>query len=132
MQNPNYNSRSNSHQINTMSTQNMPASQRSRTFALPKKIAFLCLLLLGSTSTFGCNALTSQVPGSSNAIQAEPSTTAPISALPANILPSQDSNFVTKVVQEVGPAVVRINSSRTVTNQVPDEIPEQFRRFFGS
>jgi S1-C subfamily serine protease len=133
MQNHNYNSRSNYHQINTMSTQNMPAAaQRSSRFYLPKKLAFLSLLLLGSTATVGCNALTSQVPGSSNAIQAEPSTTAPISALPANILPSQDSNFVTKVVQEVGPAVVRINSSRTVTNQVPDEIPEQFRRFFGS
>ncbi|WP_242718043.1 HhoA/HhoB/HtrA family serine endopeptidase [Microcoleus vaginatus] len=116
-----------------MSTQNMPASaQRSSRFYLPKKLAFLSLILLGSTATFGCNALTSQVPGSSNAIQAEPSSPAPISALPANILPSQDSNFVSKVVQEVGPAVVRINSSRTVTNQVPDEIPEQFRRFFGS
>ncbi|MCZ0899281.1 trypsin-like peptidase domain-containing protein, partial [Microcoleus sp. HI-ES] len=116
-----------------MSTQNMPASaQRSRRFYLPKKLAFLSLILLGSTATVGCNALTSQVPGSSNAIQAEPSSAAPISALPANILPSQDSNFVSKVVQEVGPAVVRINSSRTVTNQVPDEIPEQFRRFFGS
>lgn len=133
MQNPNYNSPSNSHQINTMSTQNMPASaQRSSRFYLPKKLAFLSLILLGSTATVGCNALTSQVPGSSNAIQAEPSSPAPISALPANILPSQDSNFVSKVVQEVGPAVVRINSSRTVTNQVPDEIPEQFRRFFGS
>ncbi|MEG4351692.1 HhoA/HhoB/HtrA family serine endopeptidase [Microcoleus sp. LAD1_D3] len=116
-----------------MSTQKMPASaQRSSRFYLPKKLAFLSLILLGSTATVGCNALTSQVPGSSNAIQAEPSSTAQISALPANILPSQDSNFVTKVVQEVGPAVVRINSSRTVTNQVPDEIPEQFRRFFGS
>src|SRR4028119_526610 len=133
MQNPNYNSRSNSHQINTMSTKNMPATTvRSRRFSLPKKLAFLSLVLLGSTATVGCNALTSQVPGSSNAIQAQPSSAAPISALPANILPSQDSNFVTKVVQEVGPAVVRINSSRTVTNQVPDEIPEQFRRFFGS
>ena len=98
MQNHNYNSRSNSHQLNTMSPKNMPATTvRSRRFYLPKKLAFLSLILLGSTATVGCNALTSQVPGSSNAIQAEPSTTAPISALPANILPSQDSNFVTKV-----------------------------------
>ena len=133
MENPNYNSRSNSHQINTMSTKNMPATTvRSRRFSLPKKLAFLSLVLLGSTATVGCNALTSQVPGSSNAIKAEPANAAPISALPANILPSQDSNFVTKVVQEVGPAVVRIDSSRTVTNQIPDEIPREFRRFFGS
>ncbi|MCC3567974.1 MAG: trypsin-like peptidase domain-containing protein [Microcoleus sp. PH2017_29_MFU_D_A] len=106
-------------------------TQHSRRFSVPKKLAFLSLVLLGSTATVGCNALNSQVPGSSNAIKAEqPASAAPISALPANILPNQDSNFVTKVVQEVGPAVVRINSSRTVKNQAPEEIPEQFRRFF--
>ncbi|MCC3450926.1 MAG: trypsin-like peptidase domain-containing protein [Microcoleus sp. PH2017_39_LGB_O_B] len=106
-------------------------TQPSRRFSVPKKLAFLSLVLLGSTATVGCNALNSQVPGSSNAIKAEqPASAAPISALPANILPNQDSNFVTKVVQEVGPAVVRINSSRTVKNQAPEEIPEQFRRFF--
>ena len=132
MQNHNYNSPSNSPQINTMSTKNMPnQTQHLSRFSLPKKLAFLSLVLLGSTSMVGCNALSSQVPGSSNAIKADPAIAAPVSALPANILPSQDSNFVTKVVQEVGPAVVRINSSRTVKNQVPDEIPEQFRRFFG-
>ncbi|WP_442932826.1 HhoA/HhoB/HtrA family serine endopeptidase [Microcoleus sp. herbarium13] len=132
MQNHNYNSPSNSRQINTMSAKNMTdQTQRYSRFSLPKKLAFLSLVLLGSTATFGCNALTSQVPGSSNAIKADPASTAPISALPANILPSQDSNFVTNVVQQVGPAVVRINSSRTVNNQEPDEIPEQLRRFFG-
>ncbi len=132
MPNHNYKSPSNSHQINTMSTKNMPnQTQHFRRFSLPKKLAFLSLVLLGSTTMVGCNALTSQVPGSSNAIKAEPANTAPISGLPTNILPSQDSNFVTKVVQEVGPAVVRINSSRTVKNQAPEEIPEQFRRFFG-
>jgi hypothetical protein len=56
-----------------MSTKNMPAtSVRSSRFSLPKKLAFLSLVLLGSTATVGCNALTSQVPGSSNAIKAEP------------------------------------------------------------
>jgi len=116
-----------------MSTQNMPnQTQRSHRFSLPKKLAFLSLVLLGSTATVGCNALTSQVPGSSNAIKTEPASAAPVSALPANILPSQDSNFVTKVVQEVGPAVVRINSSRTVKTQQPDVLEDPFfNRFFG-
>ena len=132
MQNHKFNSPSNTHQINTVPTKNMPnPTQHSRRFSLPKKLAFLSLVLLGSTTMVGCNALTSQVPGSSNAIKSEPANAAPISAAPANILPNQDSNFITKVVQEVGPAVVRINSSRTVKNQAPDEIPEQFRRFFG-
>ena len=130
----NYNSQPLSHQINTMSNKNMPATnQPSRRLSLPKKLAFLSLVLLGSTATVGCNGLSSaQVPGSSNAIKSEPATAAPISALPANILPNQDANFVTKVVQEVGPAVVRINSSRTVKTQQPDILDEPFlRRFFG-
>ncbi len=133
MKNHNYNSRSDSHQINITETQNMSnQTHHHRTLSLPKKLAFLSLILLGSTSMIGCNALTSQVPGSSNAIKGETSSPAPISAVSTKILPSEDSNFVTKVVQEVGPAVVRINSSRTVQNQSPDELPEQFRRFFGS
>jgi S1-C subfamily serine protease len=134
MKNDNYNSRSDSNQINITETKNMSnQTHHHRTLSLPKKLAFLSLILLGSTSMVGCNALTSQVPGSSNAIKGETSSPTPISAVSAtNIVPSEDSNFVTKVVQQVGPAVVRINSSRTVQNQAPDELPEQFRRFFGS
>ncbi|MEG3974767.1 HhoA/HhoB/HtrA family serine endopeptidase [Microcoleus sp. herbarium8] len=107
-------------------------TQLSRKFSMPKKLAFLSLILIGSTATVGCNALTSSLPGSSNAIKAEPANAAsPISGFPANILPSQDSNFVSKVVQEVGPAVVRIDSSRTVKTQQPDVLNDPFfRRFF--
>ncbi len=133
MKNHNYNSRSDSNQINITESKNMSnQTQHRRTLSLSKKLAFFSLILLGSTSMVGCNALTSQVPGSSNAIKGETSSPAPISAVSTKILPSEDSNFVTKVVQQVGPAVVRINSSRTVQNQAPDELPEQFRRFFGS
>jgi S1-C subfamily serine protease len=133
MKNHNYNSRSDSNQINITETKNMSnQTHHRRTVSLSKKLAFFSLILLGSTSMVGCNALTSQVPGSSNAIKGETSSPAPISAASTKILPSEDSNFVTKVVQQVGPAVVRINSSRTVQNQTPDELPEQFRRFFGS
>lgn len=133
MKNPNYNSRSDSNQINITPTKNMQnQTQNQSRLSLPKKLAFLSLILLGSTATLGCNALNSEASASSNSIKAEASPAAPIAAVPANIIPSQDANFVTRVVQQVGPAVVRINSSRTVRNQVPDEIPEQFRRFFGS
>ncbi|MEO0839293.1 MAG: HhoA/HhoB/HtrA family serine endopeptidase [Cyanobacteria bacterium J06643_5] len=46
---------------------------------------------------------------------------------------SKDPNFVVSVVQAVGPAVVRIDTSRTVTSRVPDEFNDPFfRRFFGS
>jgi Do/DeqQ family serine protease len=42
------------------------------------------------------------------------------------------SSFVANIVQEVGPAVVRINASRTVTAQVPEAFQNPaFRQFFG-
>ncbi len=45
---------------------------------------------------------------------------------------SSDPNFVVGVVQKVGPAVVRIDSARTVTSQTPEEFEDPFfRRFFG-
>lgn len=46
---------------------------------------------------------------------------------------SGDPNFVVKVVQKTGNAVVRIDSTRTVTTQVPDEFSDPFfRGFFGN
>ncbi|WP_339378671.1 HhoA/HhoB/HtrA family serine endopeptidase [Calothrix sp. NIES-2100] len=53
-------------------------------------------------------------------------------APPAIFSSSGDPNFVVGVVQKVGSAVVRIDSSRTVTSQVPEEFEDPFfRRFFG-
>ncbi|GFE69426.1 HhoA/HhoB/HtrA family serine endopeptidase [Chroococcus sp. FPU101] len=43
------------------------------------------------------------------------------------------TNFVTQVVKEVGPAVVQINASRTVSVKQPEMFNDPFfRRFFGS
>ena len=45
---------------------------------------------------------------------------------------NQRENFVTRVVDKVGPAVVRINSSKTVTSKIPDAFNNPFfREFFG-
>ncbi len=41
---------------------------------------------------------------------------------------SANSNFITAVVDKVGPAVVRINTSRTARAR---QVPEGFQRFFG-
>ncbi|MDH6058386.1 HhoA/HhoB/HtrA family serine endopeptidase [Umezakia ovalisporum] len=42
------------------------------------------------------------------------------------------SNFVTQVVQKVGPSVVRIEASRTLSNRFPAEFNDPFfRQFFG-
>ncbi len=75
MKNHNYNSRSDSNQINITETKNMPnQTQYHRSLSLPKKLACLSLVWLGSTAMVGCNALTSQAPGTSNAIKSEPSS----------------------------------------------------------
>lgn len=57
-----------------------------------------------------------------------------------NQLPNQssgmiggNSNYITTIVQQVGPAVVRIDSSRTVENKLPEAFNDPFfRQFFGS
>ncbi|WP_267383366.1 HhoA/HhoB/HtrA family serine endopeptidase [Cyanobacterium sp. uoEpiScrs1] len=49
------------------------------------------------------------------------------------ILSQNNGNFVTDVVNKVGPAVVRIDASRTVTNEIPLVFDDPFfRRFFRS
>jgi len=49
------------------------------------------------------------------------------------IFSATDPNFIVAAVERVGPAVVRINSSRTVKTQVPPIFNDPFfRQFFGS
>jgi S1-C subfamily serine protease len=45
---------------------------------------------------------------------------------------ASDRNFIATAVQQVGPAVVRINATRKVVNQLPEAFNNPlFRRFFG-
>lgn len=45
---------------------------------------------------------------------------------------SSDRNFIASAAQQVGPAVVRINATRKVANQIPEAFNNPlFRRFFG-
>jgi S1-C subfamily serine protease len=49
-----------------------------------------------------------------------------------SIASSSDRNFIAAAVQEVGPAVVRINATRKVVNSIPEALEHPlFRRFFG-
>lgn len=60
------------------------------------------------------------------------STSDPVIAPPPILAKSGDPNFVVGVVQKVGPAVVRIDSTRIVASRGPDEFNDPFlRRFFG-
>ncbi|MEM8614091.1 MAG: HhoA/HhoB/HtrA family serine endopeptidase [Cyanobacteria bacterium P01_H01_bin.105] len=48
------------------------------------------------------------------------------------ITPAANPNFITNVVTDVGPAVVRIDASRTVSQGIPDVFNDPtFRQFFG-
>ncbi|KKJ01481.1 HhoA/HhoB/HtrA family serine endopeptidase [Prochlorothrix hollandica] len=59
-------------------------------------------------------------------------TVASRAARSALALPDGNSNFIVDAVQRVGPAVVRIDSSRTVKTGVPEVFNDPFfRRFFG-
>lgn len=56
------------------------------------------------------------------------------SGSPATVaqLPPRDSNFIAAAVDRVGPAVVRIDASRTVVQRVPNVFNDPFfRQFFG-
>ncbi|BAY08786.1 HhoA/HhoB/HtrA family serine endopeptidase [Calothrix sp. NIES-2098] len=95
-----------------------------------KAAASLSLVLLGSGMTLAGGYLAGhqlKLSQSASNLAVSPVNAAP--PLPA----ATDPNFVTEVVQRVGPAVVRIDSSRTVKAQIPDEFDDPFfRRFFGS
>jgi Do/DeqQ family serine protease len=96
-----------------------------------KKATFnLSLVLLGSGMTFAGGYLASNS-------QEVSKTASNLAVTRVNAAPplaaTTDPNFITSVVQKVGPAVVRIDSSRTVTSRIPDELNDPFvRRFFGS
>jgi Do/DeqQ family serine protease len=95
-----------------------------------KAAVSLSLVLLGSGMTFAGGYL-------ANNQQQVTETTSKLGLQSVNAAPplagNTDQNFVTQVVERVGPAVVRINSSRTVKSQLPEEFNDPlFRRFFGS
>ncbi|MBZ8180822.1 HhoA/HhoB/HtrA family serine endopeptidase [Oscillatoria salina] len=99
---------------------------------LKKALTYASLLLVGtgvgtSASYFASRNLANMTAPPAQALPADSRTT--FAAIPI----TEDPNFVARVVREVGPAVVRINASKTVTTQIPEAFNDPFfRRFFGS
>jgi Do/DeqQ family serine protease len=101
--------------------------------------AYLLLPLLGAgTALLGDHWLSSNTASTQVAIAqtARPPAQTQLLAQTPNrssaILSSSDPNFVVNVVDRVGPAVVRIDSSRTVRNRRPAIFNDPFfRQFFG-
>ncbi len=99
-----------------------------------KAATYLSLVLLGGGITLGGTYLFNSPQISARTSEAETlsgdrgylgQVSPPIATTP--------TNFVTEVVNRVGPAVVRINASRTVTTELPEIFNDRFfRRFFGS
>lgn len=92
----------------------------------------ISLILLGGGLVIGGNYLLDSPQifagtPDSTAITEKSENSSTIASIPA------PTNFVTEVVNNVGPAVVRINASRTVETRLPEAFNDPFfRRFFGS
>ncbi len=87
------------------------------------------VVLLGSCSLLSAKTFENQqsTPETQKTIEANP-----VIAPPRILASSGDPNFVVKVVQSAGSAVVRIDSSRTITSRLPEEFNDPLlRRFFG-
>ncbi|MGK7881890.1 MAG: HhoA/HhoB/HtrA family serine endopeptidase [Crocosphaera sp.] len=106
----------------------------SQNSILQKPITYISLILLGMGVGIG-GSIAFSYPNLFRQ-QAEaivPSTTAEVPQEWASLPPITSENFVTDVVKKVGPAVVRIDASRTVKTEVPPMFEDPFfRRFFGS
>ncbi len=115
---------------------NTSVHQRIKFAKLPiKKVAtLLALPVFGAgVALAGESWLTSQSQTAPQAIAQAP---APASQIAQNrssaILSTTNPNFVVNAVDRIGPAVVRIDSSRTVRNRLPAIFNDpMFRQFFG-
>jgi len=113
----------------------MPMINRASTIGrcLRRKPAvYLLLSLVGTGGVLfqGCSRSATVTPTPRPAAQ---ETEAPREQSDRSLLPTAtDTNFVVNVVKKVEPAVVQINTSRTVATQVPEAFNDPFfRRFFG-
>ncbi|MCT7970816.1 HhoA/HhoB/HtrA family serine endopeptidase [Laspinema olomoucense] len=120
-------------QFNTPSEQLNNSNHPGSAPGWQKTLTYFSIFLLGASATWSAtqflNGPTLVSPPVNAASPAQVQSAPVIQAR----LPLTETNFVTDVVQNVGPAVVRINASRTVTTQIPDAFNDPFfRQFFGS
>ncbi len=94
------------------------------------KINLLFVLLSGVavSAMGGCSIPASRISQTPSPYFHTPSA----SFAPSSVLQSsKDANFIVKVVQKAGPAVVRIDAARTIISRGPAEFSDPFlRRFF--
>jgi serine protease Do len=94
-------------------------------------LTYLSLLLLGgSLGLFGSSVLNSK--SSQNISSSTPAEQVPNNSATAAIPPGvSPTSFITEVVKDSGPAVVRINASKVVSAEMPEVFNDPvFRHFF--
>jgi S1-C subfamily serine protease len=105
-----------------------------------KKLAFSLVLLAigGGAGLWGSHYLPLENNRSFEQLKTTPVTVPPApiqnpSAEASGMSENDDRNFIAAAVEQVGPAVVRINATRKVANQLPEAFNNPLlRRFFGS
>jgi Do/DeqQ family serine protease len=114
-------------------------SPRFGGFSLMTPFKYLSLVLLGAGVAFtGSYFASSNSAGGGNngsLVAQTPIVPMGTNSSPIRLPGATDSNFITTVVERVGPAVVRINASRTVSRSpMADEYEDDsgMREFFGS
>lgn len=121
----------------TMMTSNNQPQKSNQSF-WKKPVVYLMLPLVGAGAALaGDRLLSSNLSPTPAAVAQTTTVEAPqVAQVPSkggSLLTATDPNFVVNVVDRVGPAVVRIDSSRTVKTKVPPIFNDPFfRQFFGS
>ena len=104
-----------------------PAWLSRRAVVWRRRLAYSVMTLVAAIAIF----IASQNAPSSAITLPEPPV---IAQLPGTgqLLQNQSPNFIAEAVEQVGPAVVRIDAARTVTRRVPSVFNDPFfREFFG-
>lgn len=126
---------------NTPVTRLKDSAMNGQQAAWKQPLIYLSLLLVGAGTAVVGDRLSNASPSFNAQTGIQPALVqAPVAQGPSltpgsttgALLSDASPNFISAAVQKVGPAVVRINASRTVTTRIPDEFNSPFfRRFFG-
>lgn len=95
---------------------------------------YLSLLAIGAGAGVGGGyyLLSQQSKQTQETPQIVPTAFSKTLPIPSGSASQENLNFVARAVQKVGPAVVRIDAARQVSQQIPDSFEQPFfRRFFG-
>jgi len=115
------------------SRQSDRATRTNKQATWQQPITYISLIFFGVGISTAGNYLFNRNPFSDQPARAEaPAAMSQPETTVASLPPNTDTNFVTAVVERVGPAVVRIDATKTVTTKVPEMFNDPFfRDFFG-